>query len=139
MTMIRRLTVWVACMTVALVTMALALAGAAHAQGSAAPDAAGQWHGTLSTPVGDLHVGVTLARDASGKLTGTLLSADQDNAVIPIGTATAADGKLSLDIPAVGGGYEGKWDAGQQAWDGLWTQGQSFKLVLLKGPVAAKP
>ena len=51
MTILRRLTIWIACLTVAMVMMALVLAGAARAQ-----EASGDWHGALSSPLGDLRI-----------------------------------------------------------------------------------
>ncbi|MBS0334930.1 MAG: hypothetical protein JSS35_19330 [Proteobacteria bacterium] len=133
--MIRRLTIWIACMTVALLMMALALSGAAHAQAPAAPDPAGAWHGTLSTPAGDLRVGLDLTRDAAGALTGNLTSPDQTDEKIPVAKVTAAEGKLSFEVPSVLGRFAGTWNAATQAWDGTWSQGASLKLSLARGPV----
>lgn len=131
MTILRRLTIWIACLTVAMVMMALVLAGAARAQ-----EASGDWHGALSSPLGDLRIGVTVERDPSGALSGHLTSPDQSPKPIPLANVLAADGKLSFDVPAIHGRYEGTWAADQQAWAGTWTQGPPLKLTLLKGPVS---
>ena len=137
--MIRRLTVWIACMTVALLTMALMLASAAHAQGAAPADAAGDWHGALMTPGGELRVGITLKRDASGQLTGTMVSPDQGaDAVMAVGPVTLSQDKLAFDVPAIRGRYEANWNAETQAWTGTWIQGMRLPLTLAKGPVETR-
>ena len=53
--MVRRLTIWIASLTVALLMMAIVLAGAAHAQ-----DAAGSWHGAIHLPTGNQRLAVGL-------------------------------------------------------------------------------
>ncbi|MBS0364041.1 MAG: alpha/beta hydrolase [Proteobacteria bacterium] len=138
--MIRRLTIWIACMTVGFLMMAVVLAGAAHAQGAAqspAPDAAGAWHGAVATPAGDLRLGLNLTRDASGQLTGAITSPDQAPEPIPVANVTAADGRLAFDVPEIHGRYEATWNPTAQTWDGTWRQGAALKLVLAKGPVTA--
>ena len=142
MIMIRRLTIWIACMTVGVLMMAVVLAGAAHAQAAsqgasqgAAPDAAGDWHGAVATPAGDLRLGLSLTRETSGQLTGAIVSPDQSPDPIPVANVIAAGGKLAFDVPEIQAHYEATWNAAAQAWEGTWRQGMQLKLALAKGPV----
>ncbi|HEY3949222.1 alpha/beta hydrolase family protein [Phenylobacterium sp.] len=135
-TMIRRVTIWVACMTIGILMMAVVLAGAAHAQG-AAPDPAGDWHGAVATPAGDLRLGLSLTRETSGQLTGAITSPDQTPDPIPVANVTAADGKLAFDVPEIRAHYDATWNAAAQAWEGTWNQGVQLKLSLAKGAVTA--
>jgi pimeloyl-ACP methyl ester carboxylesterase len=131
--MARNLAVWLVALTLAGMMMGLVLAGAARAQ-----DAAGQWHGMLSTPGGDLRLGITVVRDAAGGLAGTIVSPDQTPQPIPLGEVHADAGKLSFAVPLIHGKYEGSWDPNLQVWTGTFTQGAAMRLVLLKGPVPAR-
>jgi hypothetical protein len=118
------------------------LANAAHAQGSSAngtaPEAAGDWHGTLSTPAGDLRIGLSLNRDTSGALVGTMTSPDQTPQPIALANVVAADGKLSFEVPQIHARYAATWNAATQGWEGTLAQGLSLKLALARGPVQAR-
>ncbi len=131
--MARNVAVWLVALTMAGLMMAMALAGAARAQ-----DAVGAWHGTLTTPAGDLRIGVTVVRDAAGALSGTMVSPDQTQQPFPLGDVSADSGKLTFTVPLVRGRYEGTWDPNLQVWTGTWTQGPPLRLALLKGPVAVR-
>jgi hypothetical protein len=129
--MIRTLTNWIACLTVALLLMALVLGRAAHAQ-----EAAGAWHGVLSAQGMELRVGVELKAKPGGALEGVMLSPEQTPDPIPLDKVEAKDGVLTFGIASLGGSYEGRWDAAQSAWVGKWSQvGVSLPLTLQKGPV----
>ena len=112
----------------------LCWAAAARAQ-----DAAGDWHGTLIAPGGELRIGVTIKAKAGGGYEGSLESPDQTAQSIPLDQVKAQDGALSFTIGAIAGAYEGKWDAAQKAWVGQWRQGAAMPLVLTAGKPAALP
>jgi hypothetical protein len=106
-----------------------AAGGAARAQ-----DAAGDWHGTLTSPAGMmLRVGLTLKAKAGGGYEGSLTSPDQGPDEIPLDQAKVEAGTLNFSIAAIQGSYSGRWDAGRKAWVGQWTQGSSVPLVLTAG------
>ena len=70
--MARNLVVWLVALTVAGLTMAMALAGAARGQ-----EAAGAWHGAVTAPgIGELRMGVEIASGPDG-LQGAFSSPDQ--------------------------------------------------------------
>ncbi|MGA0604135.1 alpha/beta hydrolase family protein [Caulobacter sp. KR2-114] len=107
------------------------LAGAARAE-----PASGEWHGLLSVgQAGALHLGLTLADDGKGGLTGRLASPDQGANNIPIANAVSDGASLSFDVPAVKGRYEGHWDVARHVWTGTWSQGQPLALDFEAGPV----
>ena len=129
--MIRTLTNWIACLTVALLLMALVLGHAAHAQ-----EAAGAWHGVLNADGNELRIGLEVKPKAGGGLQGALLSPLQTPDPIPLDEIAVKDGILTFRVYSVGGAYEGRWDAAQSAWVGDWKQaGMSLALTLQKGPV----
>ena len=57
---------------------------AANLTPALAADPTGDWHGAISTPMGDLHVGLSFSRDASGALSGALSSPDQTDQKFPL-------------------------------------------------------
>jgi hypothetical protein len=121
---------------VPLLTAAV-LIGPARAQ-----EAAGQWHGQLTSPDtgGALHIGVEIAKAADGTLSGFAVSPDQTAEKIPIEAIKVEAGELSFTSEAVMGRFRGSWDAAHAAWAGQWMQaGMALPLVLEKGPIAASP
>ena len=118
-------------------TAALALTGAAQAQ-----TVAGDWHGALTTPVGDLRAVVKIKAAGSG-FDGVMLSPDQSSTELPLAEVKRDDQTLTFAVPRVRATYEGRWNARTRAWDGTWTQGgRPLPLTLLagdlpKGPVIA--
>jgi hypothetical protein len=66
--MARTLVHWIVALTVSAVMMGFVLAGAAKAQ-----EAVGDWHGAVATPTGSVRVGLSIARDATGALSGPIL------------------------------------------------------------------
>ncbi len=102
--------------------IALLTATTTHAE-----DAAGDWAGAIA---GQLHVVAHLKRGSDGKLTGTLESVDQGDAIIPIGSVDATPDHLHFTVPNVGGSYDGAWTEATKEWTGTWTQGQPIALNL---------
>lgn len=135
MTMIRRLTIWVASMTIALLMMALVLAGAAHA----APDPAGDWHGTLSVQGVELRLGLSLARGTDGSLAGAMTSPDQTPAPIPVAEVKLQGETLSFTVPEIRASYSATWDESRKAWSGTLSQsGMTIPLTLAQGALEAR-
>ncbi len=106
----------------------MGVAGWAHGQ-----EAAGDWHGTLSIPTGELRLAVTLKPKPGGGYDGSMESLDQGGGPLPLEAVKVEGGELSFSVPAVHGGYDGHWDSGRKAWVGEWKQGASLPLVLMAG------
>jgi pimeloyl-ACP methyl ester carboxylesterase len=121
---------------VSVMVAAAVLFGAAEAR---AQEAAGDWHGTLTSGATELRIGVTVKAKAGGGYEGTMASPDQGPGAIPFDEVKAEGGALSFSIHAISGSYEGKWDAAQKAWVGQWRQGASIPLVLTAGKPASLP
>lgn len=95
----------------------------AHAQ-----DIAGDWQGALDTGMGQLHLVLHITKSADGKLAATLDSVDQNANGIPVNSVTLKNSKLSLDVAAVHGTYDGTVAADGKSMKGTWTQGQALPL-----------
>jgi hypothetical protein len=89
---------------------------------SRAQDVAGDWQGTLNTGAGELRLVLHIAKAADGALKATLDSIDQNSKGIPVSAVTLKDSRLSLEVAAVHGTYEGKVAA-----DGKTVSGTRFK------------
>ena len=100
-----------------------------------AQDADEYWTGPLAlTPVVTITIGLAIAPGDSGALVGTLDSPDQGSFDIPITDLHKDAERLAFAVPSLGGTYEARWNAANQAWDGTWLQsGQSWPLVLKAG------
>jgi pimeloyl-ACP methyl ester carboxylesterase len=137
--MVRKLTVWIAAMTVALLMMAVVLQGAAHAQGGPTPPqpppAAGSWYGALPIQALSLRLQIELSAGADGSLSGSWASVDQGaGKSSQLSDAKAVDGALSFTVPAVQGRFAGRWDTAAGGWRGAWTQpGGVFPILLKSG------
>ncbi len=126
--MVRKLTVWIASLTVAMLVMAVALAGAAHAQ-----EAIGDWHGVLGNSISELRLGLEITPKPGGGFQGSLTSPDQMPGALPLDSVTMENGRLIFSSERIHARYEGQWDPSRSAWVGRWTQGNSGLLVLTKG------
>lgn len=111
----------------------------------AAPAAAqeswtGDWHGTLTTPRGQLRMQLTIRAGENGTLTAELESIDQaPGQKIPVPTVAVTGGRLTFAIPAFGLSYEGAWDAAGNRFSGTLHQSADLPLVLERGPLPAQP
>ena len=100
-----------------------------------APEFVGTWEGTIQAGPG-LRVMVTIANGSSGA-EAQMVSVDQGNAQIPVSAVIQKGTKLTLQVTAVGGGYEGEINKDGTELNGTWTQrGNSVALQLKK---SAKP
>ncbi len=103
-------------------------------------DVAGQWHGTLVTPGGELMLVLFVDRAPDGSLKAELESPDQaPGQKIPVASIKAEDGQLAFDMPVIHASFEGRWAAAEQTWSGTFKQGVELPLKLSKGPPPAKP
>jgi len=91
----------------------------------------GTWEGTL--PVGPgLRIALTISNGKAGA-EATMVSVDQGNAQIPVAGISQNGGKLSLNLKAIGGGYEAEISQDGAQLNGTFTQaGNSFPLQLKK-------
>ncbi len=93
-----------------------------------AKDIVGDWQGTLSAGGAELRLVLHLTKSADGALKATLDSVDQGANGIPVDSVSLKDSKLSLDVEAVHGTYEGKVAADGKTISGTWTQGSALPL-----------
>src|SRR5215831_11087292 len=106
-----------------------------------AQDIAGDWQGTLDTGMGQLRLVLHITKAADNSLKATLDSIDQGANGIPVNSVMLKDSKLSLDVTAVHGTYEGKIAADTKTITGTWTQGQPLPLEFKRAtaPIKAEP
>lgn len=92
----------------------------------------GTWEGTLETGAAALRLVLTITNGKTGA-EASLMSVDQGNAQIPVSGIAQTETKLSLQVNAVGGGYEGEINKAGTELTGTWTQaGNSLPLELKK-------
>jgi hypothetical protein len=90
----------------------------------------GLWEGALNADGATLRLLFKLSNQPNDAgATGTLVSLDQGNAELPVGSIVQTGTKLTLLLPAILGAYEGELKDGQLV--GTWTQGpRSLPLTL---------
>jgi uncharacterized protein len=104
----------------------------AEPQGAAqtSQDIAGDWSGTLEVQGQKLRLVLHL-KNASGKLTGTIDSLDQQGANdIPISTVEQTGADVKLGLSSIAANYQGKLNAAATEITGEWKQGAILPLVL---------
>ena len=79
-------------------------------KGKSAKGIEGLWQGTLKVPGGELRVVFHINKAANGKLAATLDSPDQGARGIAVEECTFRNGKLTLAVKTISGGYEGTWE-----------------------------
>jgi pimeloyl-ACP methyl ester carboxylesterase len=109
---------------------------------SAAKGVEGLWQGTLKVPGGELRIVFHINKAADGKLSATLDSPDQGATGIAVDECAFSNGKLTLAVKTIGGGYEGTMK-NDSSIEGKWSQaGMSLPLALkriAKLEVALRP
>lgn len=119
-----------------LLAVALVLAVVVSAGAGSDSPMVGTWEGTLAAGMGgQLRVVLNVTQTADG-LAATMDSPDQNSSNIPVKkVALDAAQKLTLDVEAVRGSYEGTLDAKKGEVSGTWSQsGQQLPLVFKKQP-----
>jgi hypothetical protein len=102
-----------------------------------APEFVGRWEGTVKFDV-PLRIVLTISNGKDGAEAG-VVSLDQGNARIRVNAVTQTGTKLSLDVKAVGGSYEGEINKENTEINGTWTQmGLTTSLLLKKAAAPAK-
>jgi hypothetical protein len=97
----------------------------------------GSWEGTVKFDV-PLRIALTILNGKDGAEAG-VVSVDQGNARIRVNAVTQKGTKLSLDVKAVGGSYEGEINKENSEINGIWTQmGLTTPLLLKKAAATAK-
>ncbi|MNQ13550.1 Esterase FrsA [compost metagenome] len=99
---------------------------------SFAQDISGQWNGVLKLQNNQLKVVFNLTKTQNG-YTSTTDSPDQNAKGIPVKSTTFENSVLKLDIPAVGGSYEGKLNADTIFVGKITQNGHTLDLNLSKG------
>ena len=89
---------------------------------------AGDWRGTLSTGMAELHLVLHISQAEDGAFKATLDSVDQGANGIPVSAISLKDTTLSLTVAGVHGSYEGKVNKDATRIKGTWSQGQPFDL-----------
>jgi murein DD-endopeptidase MepM/ murein hydrolase activator NlpD len=112
--------IWCIATLVAVLAITTGLAPGATAQTN--PDLAGTWKGELGGEGAQLHIVLTITRNAAGEFSGQLNSVDQGS-VIPMDNLSLKDGAVRFEVKAVSGVYEGKLNAAGSQIEGSWTQG----------------
>jgi pimeloyl-ACP methyl ester carboxylesterase len=130
----KKLVEWIVALAVSLLAMGYVLTGAAKAQ-----ESAGDWHGVLATPQGELRLGLTIKPKAGGGYEGVVSSPDQGPGERPLDSVTVAEGTLKFAMARVGATYVGRWDPAAKAWVGSFTQGMAIPLTLTAGKPAPLP
>jgi hypothetical protein len=104
-----------------------------------AQDIAGDWQGTLSIGGAELRLVLHVTKAADGSLKATLDSIDQPGGNgIPVNSVALKDSKLSLDVAAVHGTYEGTVAADGKTISGTWTQAQALPLEFKRATAPIK-
>ena len=104
-----------------------------------AQEAAGDWVGTLQvTESVKLPLVVHIKQDDGGAFSGTMDSPTQGAIGMPLAEIAISAGQLTFKLPALGGAYQGRWDAATKAWQGTWNQsGMTWPLALAAPPPPA--
>jgi dienelactone hydrolase len=96
----------------------------------------GEWQGTLDAGGTKLRVVLKLTKNGEGKLTGTLVSLDQNAKEVPVSAIEQSGDDVKLELAAIGGSYAGKMSAGGMEIAGEWKQGTAFLPLVFKRAVS---
>ena len=97
----------------------------------------GNWEGTVNFGA-PLRLVLTISNGKDGA-EAVMISLDQGNAQIPVSAVIQKGTKLTLDVKAVGGSYEGEMNKEGTEISGTWTQlGNGTALLLKKSAKPAK-
>jgi len=98
----------------------------------------GDWQGTLRPPGAELRLVLHITEGGDGSLKATLDSIDQGANGIPVASVTLKDSKLTLNVEAVHGTYEGTVNGDTTEIKGTWSQGQPLPLDFKRATAAMK-
>ena len=97
-----------------------------------AQDIVGDWQGTLTNAGAELRLVLHIMKLPDGSLKATMDSVDQGANGIPIKSTSLNNSKLTLDVAAVNGSYEGTVNKDASEIDGTWTQSHSLPLNFMR-------
>lgn len=100
------------------------------------PEFAGTWEGAIEANGTTLRLIVKLANQSGGTAGGTITSVDQGGVEIPIETIAQKGTNLVLELPSIGGNYNGDINPARSEITGKWTQGGGEMPLTLKRPAA---
>ncbi len=89
----------------------------------------GDWQGTLKAGPAELRLVLHITKNSDGALGASLDSLDQGAMGIPVNGVTLANSKLTLNVDAVRGTYEGTVNKDATEIAGTWSQGQPLPLT----------
>ncbi len=92
----------------------------------------GEWDGTINK----LRLVFVLGQTPEGRLTLTLTSPDQGNAVVPVDSVAFDGGKLHVEMKAIGASYVAALSAAGDSFVGTWAQGAATLPLTLHRPGA---
>ena len=113
----RRIATFVA--LVLAILLGAMLPAVAKAQATPASDLAGTWKGELGQGAARLHIVLTVTKSSDGAFSGQLNSVDQVS-VIPMENVTLKGDAVRFEVKAVGGVYEGTFNAARTEIAGAW-------------------
>jgi hypothetical protein len=93
------------------------------------------WEGAIQP---GLRVVLTISNGKAGA-EALMVSPDQGNAQIPVSAVTWKGATLTLEVKAVGGGYEGELNKEGTEMNGTWSQRGNSAPLQFKKAAALKP
>jgi murein DD-endopeptidase MepM/ murein hydrolase activator NlpD len=110
---------------------------------SPAPGLEGIWQGALGSGANQLRLLLRITKSADGTFSAKLDSLDQGS-TIPVDKVSLTGDAVRLDLPAVGGTFQGTLSADRSQLTGTWTQGGapqplSFKRQVIPGAQTSSP
>ena len=91
------------------------------------------WQTNLVTPSGTLRLVLDLNKDDSGRLSGNMVSLDQNNAKIPVTSATITNDRLSFECKSVDAKFSGTIDKNKKLARGEYIQlGRTYQTSFKK-------
>lgn len=106
--------------------LAMAAAAVMATTPAQAEDAQGYWSGSIAKSV---FVIVQFNMPADGRWEGTL-SVPRQGLVTAVENLMVTPGQVSFTLPRLNATYAARWNTGELAWSGTWTQGRTAPLIL---------
>ena len=125
-----RTSVWVAAVLGFILPAFPAGAGSGDATG---PSLAGAWLGPLQvSPTESLRFGFYLQVRPDGSFSGTFASLDQGATAFALSRVGWENGRVTIEVSAIGGRYEGTLNTEGSQIDGRWMQGRASLALMLR-------
>jgi hypothetical protein len=93
----------------------------------------GTWNGALDLGTRQLRIVLTLANQADGTASGTIVSPDGSGVEIPVGI-TQKDSSVTIDVATVSASFEGVLNATASELAGTWKQQSSARPLTFRRP-----